>query len=307
MNSSLKAGFYVLTVLGTLICGVQFSKAWRNVNPAEPPSEAASTDRRPAAGEAQSVTLTNAESVDPASKLDTNLASSGRSERVESTNEVAAGAADRDTTTDSAPVQVSGRGWAQLLFWGFLGVASVAGLGALIAYEVSQYAGNRATESLFDDEGEGIPDSIDDLVEKAYADGDFLEAVRLLREHLAQRPGSVEAQIRIAELYEKDLNNPLAAALEYEEILKLSLSPEKRGWTSIHLVNLYNRLDKPDQAIGWLKRVVAECPGTPAAAKARDRLEAAGLEIPETRVDPGPRPESEPPSHLPPGFRPRGR
>ena len=250
MNSSLKIGLYILTVLGTLICSVQFSKAWRRVNPVEPASEVVSpANIGSTASEVRIAATTNAEASTRTAGVETNTPAAGRSEPVESTNEVAGVPVERDASTESTPVQVSGRGWAQLLFWGFIGLASVAGLGALIAYDVSQYAGNRATESLFDDEGEGIPDSIDDLVDKAYADGDFLEAVRILREHLAKSPGSVEAQIRIAELYEKDLNNPLAAALEYEEILKKSLTLEKRGWTTIHLVNLYNRLDKPDQAL----------------------------------------------------------
>jgi hypothetical protein len=159
---------------------------------------------------------------------------------------------------------------------------------------------------LFDHDGEGIPESIGDQVEKAYGDGDFLEAIRLLRDHLKAHPKAVDAQIRIAELYEKDMNNPLAAALEYEEVLKLPMAPEKRGWTSIHLVNLYNRMEKPDQAVAWLQRIVSECPGTPAAAKAQDRLEAAGLEVPEAPQPPETPPDDTPPSNLPPGFRPRG-
>ena len=73
--------------------------------------------------------------------------------------------------------------------------------------------------------------------------------------------------------YEKDLNNPLAAALEYEEVLKHKLSPERWGWAAIHLANIYSgKLGKPDQAVALLRRIEAECGDTPPAEKARQRL-----------------------------------
>lgn len=48
------------------------------------------------------------------------------------------------------------------------------------------------------------------------------------------------AAIRIAEIYEKDLHNYVAASLELEEVLSKRLSREKWGWTAIHLANLYS-------------------------------------------------------------------
>ena len=78
---------------------------------------------------------------------------------------------------------------------------------------------------------------------------------------------------RIAEIYEKDLNNHLAAALEYEEFLKQKLPPERWAWAAIHLVNLYyGKLDKPDQGLALLWRIHREYGKTQAAAKARKRL-----------------------------------
>ncbi len=319
MNASLKLGLYVVAVLGTLICGINFARGWRQVNAqaaaapnvtlvSEKPPEPAAKDGGTAAASAVDAAaagdgVTNAPAAAAGSEAVAGAATVAPA--ATNTNEVAA--ADREPAVDVARPVVSGRGWSRLLFWGFLGLISIGGLGALIAYDVTQYAGSRATQTLFDDEGEGIPESIDDQVEKAKGDGDFLEAIRLLRDHLGRNPKEVEVQIRIAEIYEKDLNNPLAAALEYEEVLKLPMRPEKRGWTSIHLVNLYNRLEKPDQAIACLQRVVVECPGTPAAAKAQERLEAAGLEVPHPPEPESPTREEEPPSNLPPGFRPKGR
>ncbi|MGE3310419.1 MAG: tol-pal system YbgF family protein [Limisphaerales bacterium] len=308
MNPSLKLASYAVTVIGILVFGILFSRSWRQLN-GTPPS---ATQVRPASSEAPAAPATlETGGTNSATASATNAVAGTPAEAAavgepEPRGEVGA-TTDREAPVEMNRVQISGRGWSRLLLWGFFGLISLAGLGSLIAYDVSHYAGNRATDALFDDEGEGIPESIEDQVNKAYADGDFLEAVRLLRDHLGTNPKSVETQIRIAELYEKDLNNPLAAALEYEEVLKLPLTPEKRGWTGVHLVNLYNRLEKPDLAVAWLQRVVVECPGTPAAVKAQDRLEAAGLEVPKAQAQArSPQRPEEPPSNLPPGFRPRG-
>lgn len=298
MNPPLKLGLYMVSVVGTLVFGLLFAQSWRRLNTTEPMAGPVSPAlAQPRVAVVEGATNTMAEGTNAVAEAGPGAVASASG----------SGATDREGSIELARVQISGKGWSRLLFWGFLGLISVAGLGALVAYDLTQYAGNRATESLFDHDGEGIPESIDDQVEAAYGEGDFLGAIRLLREYLAEHPKAVEAQIRIAELYEKDLNNPLAAALEYEEVLKRSLRPEKRGWTCIHLVNLYNRMQKPDQAVEWLQRIVKECPGTPAAAKAQERLEAAGLEVPEppTAAESAPS-QDEPPSNLPPGFRPRG-
>ena len=60
-----------------------------------------------------------------------------------------------------------------------------------------------------------------------------------MRDYYNKNPREVHVALRIAEIYEKDLNNHLAAALEYEEVLKKKLPAERWGWAAIHLVNLY--------------------------------------------------------------------
>jgi thioredoxin-like negative regulator of GroEL len=102
---------------------------------------------------------------------------------------------------------------------------------------------------------------------------DPLEAVRVLRDYLNENPGEAQAMLGIAEIYEQNLHNPLAAALEYEELLKLKLDPERWGGLAIHLTNLYIRLKQPDKAIALLRRIDQECGDTAAAVKARKRLE----------------------------------
>lgn len=278
MNPKFKLGLYVAAVLGTLVFGILFLRAWRQASAEETPVRSATV-----------VTGTNA-------PVSTNA-------------EAAAGVAEVTPEREAVPSQmrpgVGGRGMGRVILWGLFSLGTLAGLGSLIAYDVTQYAGQRATLSLFDDRGDDVTETTYEQVEKAYSNGDFLEAVRLLREFLTENPKAVHAQIRIAEIYEKDLNNPLAAALEYEEVLQQPLEAERKGWTAIHLVNLYNRLEKPDKAVALMKRVVAECPDTPAAAKARERLEAAGIELEPPPPAEGSAPEEPGSPGLPPGFRRR--
>jgi hypothetical protein len=66
----------------------------------------------------------------------------------------------------------------------------------------------------------------------------------------------------------------LAAALEYEEVLKQKLPAEQWGWTAIHLCNLYSsKLNQPDKAIALLRRIDSDFGATSAAEKARQHLD----------------------------------
>ena len=118
--------------------------------------------------------------------------------------------------------------------------------------------------------------------EEAWARGDFLVAVELFREYLLENPNEVHASLRIAEIYEKDLGNYLASALEYEEALKHKLPDEQWGWTAIHLCNLYiSKLNRPEDALKLMKRIALEYEFTAAAAKARQHLERMGESLGE--------------------------
>lgn len=146
-------------------------------------------------------------------------------------------------------------------------------LGVLVAHDVSTFMGQRAHKMLHNDEGEGIHSVAYDEAEDVWANGDYLEAIRLMREYLNKNPREVHVMARIAEIYEKDLGNHLAAALEYEEFLKQKIPAERWGWAAIHLVNLYyGKLDKPAQGLALLWRIHREYGQTQAAAKARKRL-----------------------------------
>jgi hypothetical protein len=198
--------------------------------------------------------------------------------------------------------------------WLGLFLVSLVGLGLLLANDISHFFGNRALKVLYNDEGDGLKTPEYEKAEEVWANGDHLEAIRMMREHLNKNPKEQHVAMRIAEIYEKDLNNPLAAALEYEEVLKQKLPEERWGWAAIHLCNLYFRLNQEQKAVDLLKRIVTEHPNVAAAEKARKRLEQLGdlppaPAVPEAASPPArdvnTQASSSAAPHLPPGFRPK--
>src|SRR6266511_4978310 len=190
--------------------------------------------------------------------------------------------------------------------WGAGLVLSVVALGLTLARDLSQFFGSRVLKALYNEEGDGIANPDYELAEQEWAKGNFLEAVQLMRDYLKTKPREQHVALRIAEIYEKNLENYLAAALEYEEVLKQKLPPERWGWAAIHLCNLYtSKMNQSDKAVLLLQRIVADYGETAAADKARKRLsqlEEEGIVSPamETPEDSAPAP-----SHLPPGFAPK--
>jgi hypothetical protein len=222
-----------------------------------------------------------------------------------------AGPADTDLTNVRLPdpqrrLAARAPGAYRLGPWGAGLVLSLLGAGLLIAHEISQFVGTRALKSLYNDEGEGLVTPEYDLAEEEWNRGNHLEAVRMMREYLAKNPREQYVALRIAEIYEKDLHNPLAAALEYEEVLTKKLPPERWGWAAIHLCNLYTgHLNQPEKAVALLRRIHEEYGDTQAAEKARARLEQLAAEGVIAPVD-QPTPPAEPEDRkLPPGFMPK--
>jgi predicted Zn-dependent protease len=221
-------------------------------------------------------------------------------------------------------------------------VGALLSLGLLVAYDLTQYLGSRAGDYLFNDVGEGERDPEYELAEQEWVNGKPLEAIEMLREFLKKNPRAQYAALRIAEIYEKDLRNEVAASLEYEEILKKRLPAERWGWAAIHLCNLYSRMGHGEKMRALLERIARDYPQTGAAKKARQNLglpepegeeaaaapaqeaaaeadpneehvfdldeanataeEEAPPAAPEAEPEP-PSPEPPPKSNLPPGFR----
>lgn len=194
------------------------------------------------------------------------------------TNAVAAGAgaaasAKRPAASPTPPVTPAKAASGSMMgAYGAVCFVCVLVLGLMCAHDASQYVASRAHREMYNENAEGVADPEYDQAEQVWADGNHLEAIRLMREYLAKNPREVHVSLRIAEIYEKDLSNPLASALEYEEILQKKLDPERWGWAAVHLCNLYYRLNTPDKADALLQRIVKEYGATAAAKKARARL-----------------------------------
>ena len=232
-----------------------------------------------------------------------------------STNEVAGPAAAEPTpavaAVETPPARASSKRANALVHLGVF-VAAMLGLGGLGAWEVARYLGNRAGRAVMADDWVEKKDPGYEKAEEEWARGNHLDAINLMREYLKKNPSEQHVALRIAEIYEKDLANYLAAALELEEVLTKRLPREKWGWTAIRLSNLYSgRLNQPDKAMALLERIVQDYSETGAAKKARQRL---GLPEPDEATDsstPGddggggePPPDASNPS-LPKGFRPK--
>jgi hypothetical protein len=165
--------------------------------------------------------------------------------------------------------------FSQVIVFGGVFFVSAVGLGLLIGHDFSHFVSERFGKIMYQDEGEAIKKTAYEEAEEIWANGNPLEAIQKMRDYLKENPREQHVALRIAEIYEKDLQNPLAAALEYEEVLKQKLQPEQWGWTAIHLCNIYNsKLGKPDKTKDLLRRIVNEYGETSAAEKARKRLSA---------------------------------
>ncbi len=216
-------------------------------------------------------TGTNDETTSVATNATTNTApnlASNTNEPVGQTNQEATLSAATEPVPAATPIPQSST------MVGYLGafVGSMILLGLLIAHDASQFFGNRSVDFIFNDKGEGMRAPEYEEAEQTWANGDHLEAIQMMREYLRKNPREQYVALRIAEIYEKDLRNYLAATLEYEEILKHRIEPERWGWAAIHLCNLYSKTGKMDKTVELLRRIEAEYGGTAAAEKARKRL-----------------------------------
>ncbi|HNU99749.1 MAG: hypothetical protein KA191_12290 [Verrucomicrobia bacterium] len=309
MHPVLRIALYVVLAASAVFFGYRFMQGYadrmdRAAHRYESEMTSAPVEAEPASDIALESTnaLPPAADIPPETEGDSDTAAA-------SINEVATEGEGATTNAPPPPAAASTPPSAAALRSGGVGIyaalalGAVIGLALLVASDVSHYMGLRAQRALYSDEGEHASSPEYDQAEQAWANGDHMEALRLLRDHLNRHPRQLHAAFRIAEIYEKDLGNHLAAALEYEEILKHKLAPDRWGWSAIHLCNLYNRIGQFDKTEALLRQIVDEYGETPAAKKARERLG-----IPEASPLAGPA-ESEPQPaagpQLPPGFRPK--
>lgn len=277
------------------------------------------------AGGAEGSTSTNATPTAPANSV---VTAGGQTNSSSDTNllgqadggKSGAGIVSAQSSTGSAKptsVQPAKPNRSALYLAGFVG--GMLGLALLLGWDVTQWVSRKATHGLGVDLAPVENDPEYDAAEAEWAKGNHLDAIKLLREFLQHNPSQQHAAIRIAEIYEKDLHNYLAAALELEEVLTKRLPKEKWGWTAIHLANIYSgRMNQPEKALATLDRIVRDYPDTSAAKKARQRLgipdpvepESAEQAAENPSSESAEVPESEPAEEnpaMPKGFRPRKR
>lgn len=308
MSRSVKLVLYIVCVIGVSVLGSLTVRSYRQATK----TSASRMEKlnRAALTESTNVTeATNAAATTNAAEATNPVAEGDAVTNAVVTN---AAAARKDTPRDdSAEVAgVSTRGFSRMVTYGLGSLLFAIGLAVLVAYDVSHLLAAKAEQALFADEG-APADPEYEQAEELWKDGKYLEALNAMREYLKKHPREQYVALRIAEIYEENLSNPLAAALEYEEVLKKNLPPERWGWAAIHLANIYSgKLNQPDKAIALLHRIDSEYGATSAAKKARERL---------MQIDPGFVPaavaatvassneaaEDKAPSNLPPGFRPK--
>ncbi len=194
-----------------------------------------------------------------------------------------------------------------MMTYGVLGFLCLVAFGIVAARDITHLLAHRVEKFIFDEDLKPELDPEYEDAEKVWANGRHLEAIQLMREYLRQNPREQYVALRIAEIYEKDLGNYVAAALEYEEILQKNLPPERWGWAAVHLANLYSgKLNKTEQATALLRRITTEYPNVAAAKKARERLgEPEPMFQPAAQAESPAEDAKPPPSNLPPGFRPK--
>jgi len=158
---------------------------------------------------------------------------------------------------------------------GFLGAALALGL--VCGRAISRFLGRRVERWFLRGGRPRLPPPDLEAAERLRVKGAPLEAIRELREYLERHPDELQVMGRIAEIYRYDLNNELAAALEYEQLLRHKLPPEQWGWAALHLAKLYGGLNHPDKALALLERLETEYGQTLAARRARQRLAKHGL------------------------------
>jgi tetratricopeptide (TPR) repeat protein len=169
-----------------------------------------------------------------------------------------------------------------MLYLGLCVLAAVV-LGLACAYELSKFLKNNAERWILQGAAATGPVAEFEEAERLRASGRALDAIGVLREYLRTNPYQLRAMARIAEIYRYDLKNDLAAALEYEELLKHKLPDDQWAWAALHLAKLYGRRNELDKSLALLERLDADYGHTVAGRRAKKALEQ--VRNPEAQPD----------------------
>lgn len=304
MNPKIKLALYLVLGIGLAVCIHGLLGAMREV-PVSPGPSTLETNSTPSTNvAATTIAVTNASATNAAV---TNAAVTNSA----ATNTATA---NQGVIAEEGTARKASPRMGRFMAFGVAGFFALVGLAVLIGHDVSRFVATRVENFIFNEDLKGVRDPEYDEAEAVWAKGDYLDSIQLMRDYYKRNPREVHVALRIAEIYESNLGNYLAAALEYEDVLKKPLPSERWGWAAVHLSNLYSgKLNKIEEATKLLNRIVDEYGQTAAAKKARERL---GIPEPTPPPEPPPEPEPEPEplakeapkqpqSNLPPGFRPK--
>lgn len=283
MNIILKIALYII------LAGATGLSAWKGYQ--ESRSAFSQTDKYDSELTAVPGEDRPAEPVAPTATGTNSTASSG------SANVTGAGDAPGDPSGTAAPGSQS-----RMITWFMTAAVLFLITAFLVARDVASYTAEKTVEFVYNTEGSVSKSEEYEAAEAAWTAGNYIDAIEMLKRYYRENPRDVFAARRIAEIYEKDLENYSAAAMEYEEMLKLDLPPVRWGWMAIHLCNIYSgKLNNSERALELLQQIVMEHTDTPPGRKARERLEKLGFEIEIVEDDQ----DGDGQSPMPRGFRPR--
>ena len=170
-------------------------------------------------------------------------------------------------------------------------ILGLVGVAAICVYELIWFFKNRAERWIVQGAIASGPAPELEAAERLRAAGRPLDAIGAMREYLQLHPYELQVMARIAEIYRYDLNNDLAAALEYEELLKHKLPDDQWSWAALHLAKLYGRRNELDKSLALLERLDTEYGHTVAGGRAKKALEQ--VRNPEGQVNQGEEAEEE--------------
>lgn len=173
---------------------------------------------------------------------------------------------DRATAANSTPD--ASRAYA--LFATYLLAGGV--LAVFLAWDVAQFLGAQAGRLFWS--GGRLPSLTPTWwrSERLRKEGNAAEAIRILRDAYSAHPRQWQLAMRIAEIYQHDLNNPLAAGLEYQSLLASRLPKNARAEILLRLAACHLLRHQTEDALACWQQVMSEFPDTAAARKAARRL-----------------------------------
>jgi hypothetical protein len=129
--------------------------------------------------------------------------------------------------------------------------------------------------------GNLTPEPAHSGMESLIARGFYPEAAEQFRAHLLAAPGDHAARFKLADLYRRHLDNPLAAERLYLEVRSAKVAPREEMFAGNMLIELYRETGRQDRQIVELARFAERWRGTAAGRSAAAALKELKRDLPE--------------------------